>query len=181
MARKSNPQPLILAEPTIVQNEQNFLDLDTPKSPMSLKSPKSPRSPFKFTTKKPQSEQPSMQAAEPQNQTRTELPQSQTVAALHIFAAAEEQRQEQRQERPTRSGFFSNYKASKSSSRLQNSENKTVVAEDMSRDTDRPAMSGKVSAQEAGRNGKTFPFRWRPQMNLANLQRWEKTQVPIEL
>jgi hypothetical protein len=156
MARKSNPQPLILTEPSLVQNEQNFLDLDTPRSPMSLKSPKSPRSPFKFTTKKPQPEQPPMQAAEPQQQSRTEFPHSQTAPALHIFSAGGEEQRQERPERPTRTGFFSNYKASKSSSRLQNSENKTVVAEDMSRDTDRPAMSGKVSAQEAARNGKTF-------------------------
>lgn len=92
-----------------------------------------------------------MQAPE-QHQARSELPQSQTVPALHQYVAVEEQRQE----RPTRTGFFSNYKASKSSSRLQNSENKAVVAENMPRDTDRPAMSGNVSSQENGRNGKTL-------------------------
>lgn len=150
MARKTGPQPLTLGESTQYDGEQQFID--GARSPASLKSPKSPRSPFKFTTKKTQGDQ-SLQASEPweTHQNRTDLPQSQTAPALHQYStsAGEEERQERR-ERPAKGGFFSNYKASKSSSRLQDSSRGTE--EGMSRDTDRPAMSGKVSSQDSGRN-----------------------------
>jgi len=160
MARKSSPQPLTLGSTNFVdENDLNFIDGS--KSPLSPKSPKSPRHPFKFTTKKQRSpvEQPPMQAAEPP-QTRGDLPQSQTLPALYQYSAApggEENNKER--ERPARSGFFANYKASKSSSRLQPTDNKAITEDSMSRDTDRPAMSGKVSSQDTTRNGTTILFR----------------------
>ena len=160
MVRKSTPQPLTLAESSNVDDEHDFLD--SPRSPLSPKSPKSPRSPFKFTSTKrgatSQGEQ-SMHAADPQQNRTTNLPPSQTSASLSALqqsSAASTGEERQDRERPTRSGFFSNYKASKSSSRLQSQDAGRQVTEDsMSRDTDRPAMSGKVSSQEATRSGTT--------------------------
>jgi hypothetical protein len=157
MARKSNPQPLTLGE-AFVEGDQGHDFIDSPRSPLSPKSPKSPRSPFKFTTKKTQAEQ-SMQGAEPQQmqQTRTDIPQSQTFPGLHQYSVGSGGEEKQERERPARGGFFSNYKASKSSSRLQPSDSPRPGTEDsMSRDTDRPAMSGKVSTKEAPRNGTTL-------------------------
>jgi hypothetical protein len=160
MARKP-PQPLTLTSDSIKTNanDQNFLETPTPLSP---KSPKSPKSPFRFTTKKTQLQAentPSMHVAD--LQTRSTLPPSQTtpsLSTLHYPAAAGgEEGRERERERPTRSGFFSNYKASKSSSRLQ-SENAKSVNEEMSRDSDRPAMTGKGSSNESARNGKTTYF-----------------------
>lgn len=157
MARKSTPQPLNLAGPTTVDDEHDFLG--SPKSPLSPKSPKSPRSPFKFTSTKKGEQQSSMQATDPPQNRTTNLPLSQTSASLQALqqsSAASSGEERQDRERPTRSGFFSNYKASKSSSRLQSQDATRKVSEDsMSRDTDRPAMSGKVSAQEATRSGTT--------------------------
>ena len=161
MARKSTPQPLTLQDP-IVNDEQDFIN--NPKSPLSPTSPKSPRSPFRFTSSKKaqsQSEQPSMQAAEPL-QNRTNLPTSQTTPSLSLpqqYSGDSGGQERQEREPPTRSGFFSNYKASKSSSRLQPSDTVRSVSEDnMSRDTDRPAMSGKVSSQETTRTGTNHPI-----------------------
>jgi hypothetical protein len=158
MARKSTPQPLTLPDPTVVDDEQDFID--SPRSPLSPKSPKSPRSAFRFNTKKTQSEQPHMQAAE--SQTRATIPTCQTNFSLNAILPYSGDsefggQESQENQRPSRSGFFSNYKASKSSSRLQNSDTARQAPEDsMSRDTDRPAMSGKVSTKETARTGTTF-------------------------
>ena len=162
MARKSTPQPLTLADPTNVDDEHHFID-----SSLSPKSPKSPRSPFRFThsTKKvgvqSQGEQSSVHVTDPQQTRTTNLPSSQTtpsLSALQQSSAGSSGEERQERERPTRSGFFSNYKASKSSSRLQSQDAGRLVTEDsMSRDTDRPAMSEKVSSQEATRSDTTHP------------------------
>jgi hypothetical protein len=113
-----------------------------------------------------------MQSGEPQQTRITELAQSQTVPALNhhtIDVVAEE-----KPERPVRSGFFSNYKASKSASRLHNTESKPDLTDDkMSRDTVRPAMSGKVSSQEPARSGKTLLFRMPLRTTLTNCY-WHK-------
>jgi hypothetical protein len=158
MARKSTPLPLNLAERTTVDDEHDFLD--SPRSHLTPTSPKSPRSPFKFTSTKKggqsQGEQ-SMQATAPPQKPTTNLSQTPTsLPALQESSAASSGEERQERERPTRSGFFSNYKASRSSSRLQSREAAREASEDsMSRDTDRPAMSGKVSSQEATRSGMT--------------------------
>jgi hypothetical protein len=175
MARKSNPQPLTLGDGSNLnvnvnpQHNSNFID--GPRTPLSPISPRSPNSPFRLSTKKAQGqnqgEHPSMQPAELQ-QSRTTLPPSQNTDSLpslqqYSGAAAvgppeRQQERERERERPSRSGFFSNYKASKSSSRLQNSDTVRQVTEDsMSRDTDRPAISGRISSQENTRTGTTFP------------------------
>lgn len=158
MARKSTPQPLTLAGQPIVQDEHDFLD--SPRSPLSPKSPKSPRSPFKFTsTKKGAQSQGelSMQAADPQQTRTTDLPPCQTPTSWPVLqqpSAVPSREDRQERERSTRSGFFSNYKVSKGSSRLQSQDATRQITEDgMSRDTDRPAMSGKVSSQVATRTG----------------------------
>ena len=151
MTRKSTPQPLTLTDPSVVVDEY---ENDSPRSPYSVKSPKSPRSPFRFnSSKKSQSELPSMQAAEPQS--RSNLPPSQSLSSLDQYPSASGQ-QKQERDRPAISSFFSNYKAAKSSSRLQNSESARPVTEDsMSRDTDHPSMAGKVSTKETTRTGTT--------------------------
>lgn len=151
MARKSTPQPLTLSNPQAVNDNVENLKNDN-RSPLSPTSPKTPRSPFRFTTssKKLQSEETSMQASE---SSRSTLPQT-TVSLSDIpYRAAQETAGERR---PPKSGFFSNFQASKSSSRLQNSERYTVSEEDMSKDTDQPAMTGRVSSKEPPRTGMTF-------------------------
>ena len=153
MARKAGPQPLTLEGASYRNEQQQFID--SPISTNSLKSPKSPRSPFNFTTKKTQVEQ-SMQASEPREtqQNRADLPQSQTVPALNQYCPAPGKEETQERERPAKGGFFSSYKASKSSNRLQDKSRGTEAG--MSRDSDRSAMSGKVSSQDSNRNGTTF-------------------------
>jgi len=157
MTRKTIPQPLTLGDTSAINDEQhehNFID--SPRSPMSLKSPKSPRSPFRFTSsKKSQSELPSMQAAEPY-QARSNPPPSQSSSSLQQYTTTAGGQENQEQERPAKTGFFSNRKAAKSSSRLQNSDSAQPVTEDnMSRDTDRPGMPGRVSSKETKRTGTT--------------------------
>lgn len=157
MTRKTIPQPLTLDDPSTVDEQQHEHDFnDSPRSPLSVKSPKSPRSPFRFNnSKKSQSELPSMQAAEPY-QPRSTLPPSQSSSSLQQYTVPSGGQENQDRERPAKTGFFSNYKAAKSSSRLQNSESARPVTEDsMSRDTDRPGMAGKVSSQETRRAGTT--------------------------
>jgi hypothetical protein len=151
MTRKTVPQPLTLAGSTAVNEQQYEHDfIDSPRSPLSLKSPKSPKSPFRFTrTKESQSELPSMQVAE--YQTRSNLPPSQSSPSVQQYTAAGQENQEQP---AIKSRFFSNYKAAKSSSRLQNSESAATLTEDsMSRDTDRPSMARRVSSKETKRTG----------------------------
>lgn len=164
MARKTTtPQPLTLPNPNLVDDDLDFIG--SPKTPLSPKSPRSPRSPFRFSSKRTQSELPSMQAAESQQTRSAALSSSHTtpsLSAISHYSVGEEQQQQQpqqqKQERPARSGFFSNYKASKSSSRLQNNQGPANQPDDrMSRDTDRPAMSGRVSSKENTRAGKTLP------------------------
>ena len=127
MARKSTPQPLALADPTIVGSEPEFFD--NTRTPSSTKSPRSP----------------------------TRIPPSQTTQSLSAFQNNPGPSQEgvdRERDRPARGGFFSNYKASKSSSRIQPPDTFGDVGEDsMSRDTDRPAMPRKASSQDASRKG----------------------------
>ncbi|KAK0119251.1 hypothetical protein ONS95_008102 [Cadophora gregata] len=156
MARKTTtPQPLTLPNTNLADDDLDFVG--SPKTPLSPKSPRSPRSPFRFSSKRTQSELPSLQAAESQPiRAAAALSSSHTtpsLSAISHYSAGEEQQQpyqqQQKQERPARGGFFSNYKASKSSSRLQNNQDTTSQPNDrMSRDTDRPAMSGRVSSKE---------------------------------
>ncbi|CZT49867.1 related to GTPase-activating protein beta-chimerin [Rhynchosporium secalis] len=150
MARKL-PQPLTLP------NAANLADIDddpdfigSPRSPLS---PKSPISHFRFNSnKKTQSELPSMQAAESQ-QRITALSTSQTTPSLSAISGTEpQQHQQQKKERPARSGFFSNYKAN----RLQHSSNPSYD-DRMSRDG-RPSMPGRDSSKDHTRTGKTSPF-----------------------
>jgi hypothetical protein len=164
MARKSTPLPLTLADASIVDDEHGFLHSPT-SSPLTSKSPKSTISPYIFTTKKGAQSQgeepPQMQPADPQQKrTNPMLPPSQTspsLSALQQSSAASSGRERQERERPARSGFFSNYKASKSSSRLQPSDTGRPVTEgDMSRETDRPALSGQVLSQETNCSGTIY-------------------------
>ena len=162
MARKSTPQPLTLADPkNLVNDEQDSFG----RSPLSPKSPKSPRSPFRFNSKKnsstqiqqSQPDQSLMQASDTQ-QFRATLPPSHTAPSLSSTQTSEVSGTQEKQERPSRSGFFSNYKASKSSSRLQQTETVRQVQDDtMSRDTDRAGLEKKGSENKP-RSGMD-PFR----------------------
>lgn len=158
MARKSTPQPLTLADTTNITTDSFS------RSPLSPISPKSPRSPFsKFnaaarkTQPQPQSqlqsEQLPMQTAESQ-QSRSTLPSSQTAPSL---STQQQTSDKQDRDRPSRGGFFSNYKAAKSSSRLQqNAESARQAQEDnMSRDTDRTGLGG-VSSKDKPRSGTNY-------------------------
>jgi len=160
MARKTTLQPLTLPEATNVGDNSDYqLDSPTSRSPFSQKSPRSPRSPFKFTTKKSHQnvDHPYIQGTEAQ--TSRQLAYSQTVPSLSTQQYTDSYRGQDQEEARERGGFFSNYKASKSSSRLQQATASLVRQEgedNMSRDTDRPTMGGKVSSGESNRSGTTY-------------------------
>ncbi|KAF7878922.1 hypothetical protein EAF04_000125 [Stromatinia cepivora] len=89
------------------------------------------------------------------------IPTSQTLPSLSSIQSSRASDKVGVKERPSRTGFFSNYKASKSASKLQSSSlsasdisRQVNVVEDnnMSRDTDRPAMSVEVSSQDTKRS-----------------------------
>jgi hypothetical protein len=157
MARKAAPQPLTLADPTANDPQDvNFIN-SASTAPLSAESSRSPRSPFRFSAKK--GEHPSPSQPEPElQQHRTNIPSLQitpsaTAPRLPPTNTGGEERQER--ERPTRSGFFTNYKASKSSNRLQSSErSKSVAVDSMSKDTDRPTSPAHISSQAIIRAGK---------------------------
>jgi hypothetical protein len=157
MARRSNLEPLTLDESTTAPDTLQYVE--GPKTPVTPKSPRSPRSPFRFTTKKPQLEddQPPTHAADPPS--RTALPASHTTPSLSTLqrqaAHAGEEKNDKGQ--PARSGFFGNYKASKSSSRLQSDSARPASEDNMSTDADRSVITRKVSSQEPTRSGTTHP------------------------
>ncbi|TAQ87302.1 hypothetical protein B7494_g4391 [Chlorociboria aeruginascens] len=160
MSRKSTPQPLTLVDTPLVGEERSYIHSPSPKTSASLKSPKSPKSPFRFSSKKSPGEPPSMQPADTQ-QTQRDLPSSKTSPSLTTPYAQTlessgglDQEKEER-ERSSRSGIFSNYKASKSSNRLQPDNSKPDSYESMSRDTERPPMIRKVSSQESNADKRT--------------------------
>jgi hypothetical protein len=153
MARKSIPQPLTLANSLTLDDEHN--SIDHPRSPFSPTSPKSPRSPFNFkNSKKTPIDQSLMQPVDLQQPQATLSPAQQSLS-LPTLQQSPITQEKQEKDRSSRSGFFANYKASKSSSRLQNSETAKQSLEDMSRDTDRGTMPGKVSSRENSRTGTT--------------------------
>ncbi len=169
MGRKPTPQPLAISSSTGDDHENNIADAG-PKSAPSLRSPRSPRSPFRFSTKLGQGfgDHPSMQASEEQ-QCRRNLSSSPTTPSQSTFqqpfGSDRPEGRERGQERdrpstsPVKGGFFANYKASKSSSRLQPADTIRQVTEDtMSRDTDRPVMLGKASSTDGKRRGKAHFF-----------------------
>lgn len=153
MARKPTPQPLTLAESTNITSD-SFQR--SPLSPISPKSPRSPFSKFSATARKLHSQtqaELAVQAAEsqpPSSQPQT-LPSSQTVPSLPTQPQTTDK---QDRDRPARGGFFSNYKASKSSSRLQEKAESTrqLQEDSMSRDTERPGIAV-VSSKDKSRSG----------------------------
>ena len=169
MGRKPTPQPLAIS-PTSLNDEENDIIEPGPKSAPSLRLPRSPRSPFRFSTKLGQGfgDQPSMQPAEEHEQRRNFSSSPTTPLQPSFQQPSGSGRQEgrsrgQEQVRPSTSpgkgGFFSNYKASKSSSRLQPVNTiRQVTEETMSRDTDRPIASTKVASSDARRRGNTPCF-----------------------
>jgi hypothetical protein len=173
MGRKPTPQPLAIS-PTSFNEEENIIIEPGPKSAPSLRSLRSPRSPFRFSTKVGQDfgDHPSVQPGE-EHEHRRNFSSSPTTPSQPSFQQPSgSDRQEgrslgQEQARPSTSpgkgGFFSNYKASKSSSRLQPIDTIRPVAEDtMSRDTDRPRASTKVASSEPRRRGKYPLFHVHP-------------------
>jgi hypothetical protein len=167
MVRKPTPQPLAISQE---QNQQtNNID-PGPKSAPSLRSPASPRSPFRFSTKVNQGfgDHVSMQATEEQDQRRnfSSSPSTPAQPTFHKHSAsvrpeALEPREEQGRPStsPAKGGFFSNYKASKSSRRLQDANiTRQEVEETMSRDTDRPGLLGGRSSIDNKSRGKAALF-----------------------
>ena len=152
MAPRSNLQTLTLDEESAPDDAHQ--KIKSPRSPVTPKSPRSPRSPFSFSTKKSQFEdeqQPSMQAAD---HPRT-LPSSNSAASISNHQQAAEDRTDRGQ--PVLGGFFGNYKASRSSSRLQADAPPATDESSMSRDAERPVISRKVSSQDPTRTGTTLP------------------------
>jgi len=159
MARKNTPQPL-----TIVDDTNSTTVVADHYSPLSPTTPKSPRSPFaKFSSgrklqKERDQDKPPMQS-EPAQQVRS-IPPSQTTPSLTSTAPpsqSQPQQQQDRQERPPKSGFFSNYKAAKSASRLQQQTSQSSTqAQDssMSRDNNDRTGVGHVSSRDKTRSGK---------------------------
>ncbi|ESZ96269.1 hypothetical protein SBOR_3324 [Sclerotinia borealis F-4128] len=85
------------------------------------------------------------------------IPTSQTFPSLSSFQSSKASNKNIVKERPSRTGFFSNYKASKSASTSTSKllSHQVNVVEDnnnMSRDTDRPEMNRKVSSQDTKRS-----------------------------
>jgi len=160
MARKSQPQPLTLPDNNVHREHEH---IESPRTPLSLKSPKSPTSLFRFPTKKPitgQGAPPSMQTADAPHR-HSELPQSQTLPTLNQYRSGEEN---QERDKTGRGGFFNNYKATKSQKSLE----QNSIGETMSRDTDRPGMAERVvSGRESSKNStsSTLLYRW----SLSNL------------
>jgi hypothetical protein len=164
MGRKPTPQPLAIS-PTSFEDEENNIIEPGPKSAPSLRSPRSPRSPFRFSSKLGQGfdDHPSMQPAEEQEHRRNFSSSPTTPSHPSFQPPSGSDRQEgrnwvQEQARPSTSpgkgGFFANYKASKSSSRLQPVDTIRQVAEEpMSRDTDRPVAAMKAASSEPRRRG----------------------------
>lgn len=174
----------------IRSNNERINNNSGPLSPLSPSTPKSPRSPFKFSLKAASynnnsiksGRRPSMQASEAQQQqqpqesqqegredeNRIDLPNSPT-SSFHPdsqtqipSASPEAKRGSQATKRQGKGGFFSNYKASKSSTRV-NAHNKPQVSDESmpSREHHQPEMTSKVavsSAAEAKRNGMTRPL-----------------------
>ena len=151
-----NVQPLTLDESVTVPDDSQHVE--SPRTPITPKSPRSPRSPFRFAGKKAQldDEMPQMQAADPQS--RANLPPSHTTPSLSNLQRAATGAHDEKNERgqPTRSGFFANYKASKSSSRLQSDSARPTNEESISNHAERPIITRKVSTQEPIRPGTTL-------------------------
>ncbi|KAJ5032539.1 uncharacterized protein L3040_009140 [Drepanopeziza brunnea f. sp. 'multigermtubi'] len=171
MARKSIPLPLTLPNSTDVDDEPDSHSPLSPRSKAKSHSKshsksnsksmsRSPRSPFRFhasksSSKKVPSDSPSMQAAAAAESQHTPST-TRSLSASHILptlSTLQPDLGQEQKERPARSGFFANYKASKNSHRSQ--KNRTGSAgqqEDrMSRDADRPAMHARVSSKDTSR------------------------------
>lgn len=172
MGRKPTPRPLAIPPASLDDEDNNKIE-PGPKSAPSLRSPRSPQSPFRFSTKLGQGfgDHPSMQPPEEQEPRRnfSSSPTTPSQPSFQVpFGSERQERQEgrsrgQEQDRPSTSpgkgGFFSNYKASKSSSRLQPVDTiRQVTEETMSRDTDRPTAPAKVASAETRRRGEAPSF-----------------------
>lgn len=150
MAPKSNPQPLRLDQVGNIDQE-DVVDARSPRSPLSSKSPRSPRIPFGFPSSKRTKSQGAnltLDIADLEATTPTEA-SSQPAGLLPAQEAAQPlsvHQEKTESDRPTRTGFFSNYKASRSASRLQ-------TEQDLAQDTDEPQLSSSLPSQESKRNG----------------------------
>ena len=155
---KATPQPLTTtADPAQLADDQTPDFIASPSTP-STASPSTPRSPFRFTSKKSHDKkQQLMQATGEPTPAHKEIAAIQAAPSLsRAPLSAPLGEEKDKDNRPARGGFFGNYMASKSSSRLQPTETIRKVSEDsMSRDTDRPTLSGKVPSQETKRSGTT--------------------------
>ncbi|RFU26172.1 hypothetical protein B7463_g10177, partial [Scytalidium lignicola] len=158
MARKSNPQALRLEQVGDI-DYHDLIDSPSPRSPpLSSRSPKSPRIPFSFPSKRSRSQggNLALQIPDVEQPSQAEASQAAATAVASASAAQEQLRpstsaQEKTDpERPARTGFFSNYKNSKSSSRLHTERKNTE--QNMSRDNDPPQLSSSIILQESKRH-----------------------------
>ncbi|KHJ33322.1 putative rho gtpase activator [Erysiphe necator] len=157
MTRKSvPPQPLKLTDPKSISDHSNSLETASPTpSPISPTAKLSSRSPFKFNSKKvfapaestTQSERASRPGTESQNPIPSSPLSQTTFSLISLSISSTEQEGHERREKSSRSSFFSNYKASRSLSRLQTESGKKVLTSggSMAKDTDK---SGLVSHRD---------------------------------
>jgi hypothetical protein len=181
MGRKQTPQPLDIpsgdgsvagnSDPcgALDNNDKTCVDEPPKSATLSLRSP---RSPFRFSAKVAQvgfGSQPSMHPADHQEPSRNHpsspaTPSYPTLQRPFGFGRREDPHRGQDRERPSTSpvkgGFFSNYKASKSSGRLQSVDIIRQVADEaMSRDGDRPELAAAEAADDGKKNGMVLVFR----------------------
>ncbi|KAI0999594.1 hypothetical protein K3495_g8603 [Podosphaera aphanis] len=163
MTRRSiPPQPLKLPDPRSISDHINFLECArsavSPVQPTT--KPTGSRSPFKFNSKKVQT-QPHAHTTQTEDTSKSSQPSScnsqlsssnfpfQDTVSVHSLPSSpvEPQRQERR-ERPSRSSFFNNYKASRSSNRLQTDfgSHSVTCVDNMLKDNVRPTLGSRVSS-----------------------------------
>lgn len=149
MGKRDIPQALAI--PSVDDLAKDELD-QPPLSGLSLKSPKGPRSPFRFSSKLQFGTNQSIQA----HQDQPTSPTIESPFANRVQTSTSGTQQEKFATSPAKGGFFSNYKASKSASRLQPTGQLDGGSGDddgrkMSRDLNRPAISSRVSGTDKGK------------------------------
>ncbi|CCU74894.1 putative rho GTPase activator [Blumeria hordei DH14] len=159
MGRKSiSPQPLNLPDPKSISDHLHFLDsarsAGSPVSPTSKLS--GTRSPFKFNSKKAQAQ--TLPATENTQSSKQapDIPPSSVTLPFHQPAVSQqtppnepaEVEKPERRERASRSSFFNNYKASRSSNRLQSEKTFVASAASVSKVAERTVPGSHVSSNK---------------------------------
>ncbi|KAL3417954.1 RhoGAP domain-containing protein [Phlyctema vagabunda] len=146
--RKPVPEPLVLANTGALGGVGGGGGNVQSSTPSTAKSPTTPRSPFRPFTSQKQGDE-STPESDGQQQQQRPMTSSQTVPTLTTNQSVAGRTSQDRQERPTKPGFFSSYKATKTANRFGPSETIRAVDDgNMSRDAERPTVTTKPSSQE---------------------------------